>query len=38
MLIDGPMPADVIEEMRVTFLPQFLGALAWALSPLGALA
>jgi hypothetical protein len=28
MLIDGPRPAkEVIEEMRVTFFPQFLGAL-----------
>ena len=27
MLIDGPMPSMLIEEMRVTFLPQFLGAL-----------
>jgi len=27
MLIDGPMPAKVIEEIRVTFFPQFLGAL-----------
>jgi len=26
MLIDGPMPVKVIEEMRVTFFPQFLGA------------
>ena len=38
MLIDGPIPSKVIEEMRVTFLPQFLGALPCALSPLGALA
>jgi hypothetical protein len=27
MLIDGPIPSKPIEEMRVTFLPQFLGAL-----------
>jgi hypothetical protein len=25
--LDGPMPVKVIEEMRVTFFPQFLGAL-----------
>ena len=25
MLIDGPTPASVMDEMRVTFLPQFLG-------------
>ena len=37
MLIDGPIPSKLIEEMRVTFLPQFLGALPRALSPLGAL-
>jgi hypothetical protein len=37
MLIDGPIPSKVIEEMRVTFLPQLLGALPRALSPLGAL-
>jgi hypothetical protein len=35
MLIDGPIPAKVIEEMRVTFFPQFLGALSRALSPFG---
>jgi hypothetical protein len=28
MLTDGPIPFVVIDEMRVTFLPQFLGALA----------
>jgi hypothetical protein len=38
MLMDGPIPESVIEEISVTFLPQFLGALPWALSPLGALA
>src|SRR5215211_4035084 len=37
MLIDGPIPSKVIEQMSVTFLPQFLGALPRALSPLGAL-
>ena len=37
MLIDGPIPESVTEEMRVTFLPQFLGAFPCALSPLGAL-
>src|SRR5215210_3411930 len=37
MLIEGPIPSGVIEEMSVTFLPQFLGALPRALSPLGAL-
>ena len=37
MLIDGPIPSKVIEEISVTFLPQFLGALPRALSPLGAL-
>jgi hypothetical protein len=26
MLMDAPMPESVIEEMSVTFLPQFLGA------------
>jgi len=38
MLIYGPIPSNVTEEMRVTFLPQFLGAFPKALSPLGALA
>ena len=38
MLIDGPIPSKLIEEISVTFLPQFLGALPWARSPLGALA
>jgi hypothetical protein len=28
MLIDGPIPSVVIEEIRVTFLPQFLGVLS----------
>jgi hypothetical protein len=28
MLTDGPIPSVGIDEMRVTFLPQFLGALA----------
>jgi hypothetical protein len=37
MLIDGPIPSKVIEEMSVTFLPQFLGAFPKTLSPLGAL-
>ena len=37
MLIDAPIPSKVIEEISVTFLPQFLGALPRALSPLGAL-
>ncbi len=26
MLIDGPIPSTLIEEISVTFLPQFLGA------------
>ncbi|MGG7382783.1 hypothetical protein ACQ7B2_29920, partial [Escherichia coli] len=38
MLMEGPIPSDVIEERRVTFLPQFLGAFPRALPPLGALA
>ena len=38
MLIDGPIPSKVLEQMSVTFLPQFLGALPCALSALGALA
>src|SRR5215207_1282918 len=38
MLIDAPIPESVTEEMRVTFLPQFLGAFPKALSPFGALA
>src|ERR687897_866707 len=37
MLIDGPIPSNVTDEMSVTFLPQFLGAFPKALSPLGAL-
>src|SRR5215212_6078210 len=37
MLIDGPIPSEPIEEISVTFLPQFLGALPRALCPLGAL-
>ena len=37
MLIDGPIPSKLIEEMSVTFLPQFLGAFPRTLSPLGAL-
>ncbi len=37
MLIDGPIPSVPIEEISVTFLPQFLGALPRTLSPLGAL-
>jgi hypothetical protein len=32
------MPSKLIEEIKVTFLPQFLGAFPNALSPLGALA
>ena len=36
MLIDGPIPSRAIEEISVTFFPQFLGALPRALSPLGA--
>jgi hypothetical protein len=27
MLMDAPMPSTLIEEIKVTFLPQFLGAL-----------
>jgi hypothetical protein len=38
MLIEAPTPSREIEEISVTFLPQFLGALPRALSPLGALA
>jgi hypothetical protein len=38
MLTDAPIPSGVLEEISVTFLPQFLGAFPWALSPLGALA
>ena len=38
MLIDGPIPSVLIEEISVTFLPQFLGAFPLALSPFGALA
>jgi hypothetical protein len=38
MLMDGPIPSVVMDEMRVTFLPQFLGAFPKALSPFGALA
>jgi hypothetical protein len=26
MLMDGPIPSALIEEISVTFLPQFLGA------------
>jgi hypothetical protein len=28
MLIDGPIPSIVMDEISVTFLPQFLGAFA----------
>jgi hypothetical protein len=38
MLMDGPIPFVVIDEMSVMFLPQFLGAFPKALYPLGALA
>ena len=38
MLMDGPIPFVVIDEMSVMFLPQFLGAFPNALRPLGALA
>ena len=38
MLIEGPTPSKEIEEISVTFLAQFLGALPRALFPLGALA
>jgi hypothetical protein len=38
MLIDAPIPESVIEQMSLTFLPPFLGALPKALSALGALA
>jgi hypothetical protein len=37
MLIDGPIPSTLIEEISVTFLLRFLGALPRARSPLGAL-
>jgi hypothetical protein len=37
MLMDGPIPSKLIDEISVTFLPQFLGALPCDLSPLGAL-
>ena len=37
MLMEGPIPSESIEEISVTFLPQFLGALPRALCPLGAL-
>jgi hypothetical protein len=37
MLMEASIPSNVMDEMRVTFLPQFLGALPRALSPLGAL-
>jgi len=36
--MDAPNPSKLIEEMSVTFLPQFLGTVPCALSPLGALA
>lgn len=35
MLIDAPRPPSVIDEMRVTFLPQFLGTSPRALRPPG---
>lgn len=38
MLIEGPIPESVIEEISVMFFPQFLGAFPRALSPFGALA
>ena len=38
MLMDGPIPSVVMDEMSVTFLPQFLGAFPKALRPLGDLA
>ena len=38
MLMEGPIPSKVIEERRVRLLPQFLGAFARTLSPLGTLA
>jgi hypothetical protein len=38
MLMEGPIPSVVMDEMSVTFLPQFLGAFPKALRPLGALA
>ena len=38
MLMDAPIPSVLIEEISVTFfLPQFLGAFPYALSPSGAL-
>jgi hypothetical protein len=38
MLNEGPTPSGKeIDEISVTFLPQFLGASPRALSPLGAL-
>ena len=37
MLTEAPIPSNVMEEMSVTFLPQFLGTFPRALSPLGAL-
>ena len=33
MLMDGPIPSKVIEEMSVTFFLQFLGALPCAFLP-----
>ena len=38
MLIEGPIPSEEMEEMRVTFSSQFFGSLPKALSPFGALA
>src|SRR5215218_398389 len=38
MLIEGPIPSGGMEDTKVTFLSQFLGAFPWALWPLGALA
>jgi hypothetical protein len=38
MLMGAPLPSEAIEEMRVTLLPQFLGALARAHVPLGTIA
>jgi hypothetical protein len=38
MLRERPVPTSEIEEFRVTFLPQFLGALPRVLCPFGALA
>jgi hypothetical protein len=37
MLMDGPIPFVVMDEMSVMFLAQFLGAFPKALPPLGAL-